>query len=341
MTLATRLAAAALLAASAAPAAAAPFGAVYAFGDSLNDCCFLGPFTNGPETWISDFALAIGADYPSPESAVRDYAVGGAQSGSSNVIPDTDAGFGFDTGLSAQLDRFEAAAPAVGADDLAVIWVGTNDIWASALPTPSLLGLTLTQPLGPRPRVDALADYVEGRIGDAVARLRDAGFGNALILTPFDVSQSALTDGAKSSGLQRAYSRAVRDRLATLYTAGIDTWTLDMVELIAGLQAGAPDNGFAFLDGFESCGPFGAAPGTCEARSQAEQDSYIFYDAVHLTTATNAIVSERAAALVTQSAPIAPVPLPAGGALLLAGVAAFAALRSRRSAPIPSCLSAA
>ncbi|SEA13198.1 SGNH/GDSL hydrolase family protein [Rubrimonas cliftonensis] len=333
MTLATRLAAAALLAASAAPAAAAPVGAVYAFGDSLNDCCFIGPFTNGPETWLPAFAAAVGADYPTPETAARDYAVGGAQSGPINVIPDTDAGFGFDTGFTSQLDRFEADAPAVGADDLAVIWVGTNDIWASALPSPSLLGLTLNQPLGPRPEVDALADHVAGRIGDGVARLRDTGFGKALILTPFDVGQSALTDGAESSALQTAYSLAVRDRLSGLFTDGIDTWTLDMVEVIASLQAGAPSNGFAFLNGFESCAPFGSDPGICEARTPAEQDSYIFYDAVHLTTAVNAVVAERAAALVTLSAPIAPVPAPAGGALLLAGLAALAAVRGRTAAP--------
>lgn len=44
---------AALLAATLAPGLrAAPIGAVYVFGDSLNDCCRNpgAPFTNGPET---------------------------------------------------------------------------------------------------------------------------------------------------------------------------------------------------------------------------------------------------------------------------------------------------
>lgn len=315
-------------------ASAASFGKIYAFGDSLNDCCVLGPFTNGPQTWIPALAGAIGADYPSPENATQNYAVGGAQSGASNVIPSTDAGLGYASGLLSQIDRFEADVASVSADDLAVVWVGTNDIWSAAFTTPSLFGaIPIFQPLGSRPSVDALAEHVAGNIAQGAARLRDKGFGKLLIVTPFDVGQSALTEGAETSALQTEYSQAVRDRLVGLHIPGIDTWTLDMLSLIAGLQAGAPGNGFSFLTGADSCAPFGSAPGTCEARPAAEQDAFLFYDAVHLTTATNAVVSAEAAALLTLTAPIAPVPLPASAALLLAGFGALCAAGRRARAP--------
>lgn len=68
----------------------------------------------------------------------------------------------------------------------------------------------------------------------------------------------------------------------------------------------------------------------CRNRAQAEQDSYVFLDFVHLTTATNAIVSDRAAALVMTGAPVAPAPLPAAGWLLLAALGAIPPLARRR-----------
>lgn len=313
------------------PVAAATFGAVYAFGDSLNDCCInpAAPFTNGPVTWLPAFAAAIGADYPTPEIPVRNYAIGGAQSGQFNVIPASDAAFGFDTGLLAQIGRFEAVGESVGADDIAVIWVGTNDIWPSAFDGDLLFGaLPINKPLGTTPGEGALANHVAGNIGEAAARLRDSGFGTLLVLTPFDIANSALIDNPDGPARNRAYSLALRDRLMTLYTPGIDTFVLDMVSLIDGLQAGAPGNGFSFLTGFEPCST-GAI--VCETRSQAEQDAFIFYDFVHLTTATNAVVAREAAALLTDGAPVAPVPLPVPAVLLLSGLAALGMAARRRA----------
>lgn len=311
-------------------AAAAPFDAVYAFGDSLNDCCVnaAAPFTNGPQTWLPAFAAAIGADYPTPESAARNYAIGGAQSGEVNAIPAADAGFGFNTGLLAQMTRFEASGDVVGADDLAVIWVGTNDIWPSAFDGDTLFGLTINKPVGDNPAVAALADHVAGNVGQAAARLRDTGFGSLLILTPYDMANAALIDNPDGPARNTAYALAVRDRLTTLFTPGIDTYVLDMVALIEGLQAGAPGNGFAFLTGFDACNGGGVV---CEDRTQAEQDAFIFYDFVHLTTATNAVVAREAAALLSSGATVTPVPLPVPAALLLAAIGALSMAARRRA----------
>lgn len=333
MSITVRLAAAATLCVSAATAEAATFGSIYAFGDSLTDCCFAGPFTNGPETWVPDFAAAIGADYPSPETPERNYAVGGAQSGAANVTQQNDVDYGRQTGLLSQIEQFEMAAPPVDADDLAIIWAGTNDISSASLLPATVVGLGLNLPLGSRPDVHALADFTVGNIAASAERLRDAGFGSLLLMTPYDVSQSGVTDFDPGTGpLQQQYSQAIRDRLVSLYTPGLDTWTLDMIALIEELQAGSPENGFEFISGFEACAPIGTPLEDCEARPQSEQDTYIFADWAHLTTATNAFVSERAAALVTQTAPIAPIPLPTPAVLLLAALGAFGAagLRGRR-----------
>jgi hypothetical protein len=313
------------------PALAASFGAVYAFGDSLNDCCInpAAPFTNGPETWLPAFASAIGADYPTPETTARNYAIGGAQSGRFKVIPASDAGFGFNTGLLAQVGRFEASGTVVGASDLAVIWVGTNDIWPSAFNGDLLFGaLPINKPVGTTPTTAALADRVARNVRRAASGLRDSGFGSLLVLTPFDIANSALIDNPDGPARNRAYSLAVRDRLMTLYTPGIDTFVLDMVSVIEGLQAGSPGNGFTSLTGFAPCNGGGIV---CGDRTQAEQDSFIFNDFVHLTTATNAVISLEAAALLTNGAPVAPVPLPAPAALLLAGMGALVLLRRQRA----------
>lgn len=305
---------------------AATIDEVYAFGDSLNDCCFSGPFTNGSNTWLVEFSANIGASYSETQSA--NYAVGGAQSGPFNAIGATDASFGFDTGLQTQIDRFETSGTSVDVDDLAVIWVGTNDIWASAFPEPLLFGLETNQPLGPRPAVDDLVDYITGNIDKAIEDLRDSGFGNVLLLSPYDVGQSALTDGPESTALSTAYSLALRDALSELYNPGVDTYFLDMVNVLTDMQTDA-SLGFSHFTGFDSCGPLGS-PDVCAARPQAEQDSFIFYDAVHLTTAANSVVANSAAAIVTNGTPIAPVSLPSALLLVLAGLGGLGAARGFR-----------
>ncbi|MGB6231506.1 MAG: GDSL-type esterase/lipase family protein, partial [Litorimonas sp.] len=111
---------------------AAPFEDVYAFGDSLADCCFSGRFTQGDTpTWVDLLPPLIGATYvPTRETNL---AVGGAQSGATNVAPGTDDAFGFLTGFTSQIARFAASplATTIEAADIAVIWVGTNDVWAA------------------------------------------------------------------------------------------------------------------------------------------------------------------------------------------------------------------
>lgn len=300
---------------------------IYAFGDSLNDCCInpAAPFTNGPDSWLVAFSSLLGANYV--DSTATNYAIGGAQSGATNAVVGADAPI--PTGMQAQVARFKDAAPAIGTDDLAVIWVGTNDIWTSSYDQDQLFGvpgLDINKPLGNDPTAAALSGYIADNIQTSVRHLRDSGFRQVLLLTPYDIGDSALVDAPGGPAQNTAYSEALRDRLVSLYTMGIDTYVLDMVALIRDLQAGAPGNGFTELGTDPSCS-FGSI--VCEDRSLAEQDTFIFYDFVHLTRATNAQVSLAAAAVIESGVVVPQVPLPATGLLLLAGLGGLSLARRR------------
>jgi hypothetical protein len=291
---------------------------IYVFGDSLNDCCVNpnAPFTNGPDTWLVEFADLIGANYS--ETAQYNYATGGAQSGDYNAIAFN--GVLAPNGLRSQIEQFQNVAPAISNDDMAVIWVGTNDIWASSYLSDTLFGqpgLDVVKPLGQNPGTQELAEYIAGNIKASVEALRDSGFGNALLLTPYDIGDSGLVDDIPGGSLNNtAYSEALVDAMFDLYTPGIDTYVLDVVEVIRGLQENSPENGFTELGTFPSCTFDGIM---CENRPEAEQDTFIYFDFVHLTRATNSEVAMAAAALVNEGDPLAPVPLPAGAWLLISG----------------------
>jgi len=296
--------------------AATSIDSIYAFGDSLNDCCRNGgaPFTNGPETWLPAFATAVGGTYA--ETLTFNYAVGGAQTGPVNAVPATDSALGYPTGFTSQAARFKADAPATGAHDLGVVWVGTNDIWASANDSDLLFGaVPYTRPVGKQPAVDVFVDYAVSTLRSGIDDLVAGGIEKLLILTPYDMASSALLDSPGAVSFGSAYSLALRDALSGLYTPGVDTWVLDMVTVLEDAQAVFP-----FKTGAESC-PTPTDPAGC--------DDYVFVDFVHLTTAMNAIVSDEAATLVTTASPVAPIPLPGGMVLLLSGLAGIGALRLR------------
>ena len=316
-----------LCAASASLASAAGFDEIYAFGDSLNDCCQnpQAPFTNGPDSWLVEFAGLIGASYA--DNPVTNYATGGAQSGALNAI--AQDGVLDLNGLQSQINQFKIDGPSIDDEDLAVIWVGTNDIWSSSYEGDQLFGvpgLDIVRPLGPNPAAIDLADHVAGNVRTAVEELRDGGFEQVLLLTPYDIGDSALFDVPGGPAQNTAYSEALRDALLALHTPGIDTYVIDVVDLIRELQAGSPGNGFTNLTTSPACS-FG--PVVCEDRPEAEQDSFIYYDFVHLTRATNSAVAQAASQTVMEGAPVAPVPLPAGGLLLFAAAGGLVLLRRR------------
>ena len=317
-------------------AQADPFGNLYAFGDSLADCCFAGRFTQGDTpTWVDLLPPRIGASYTAtPE---ENLAVGGAQSGATNVVPATDASFGFLTGFASQIERFVASplASTIEAADIAAIWVGTNDIWAAPFAgSPSPIG-PINNAFDAPPTPTVLADYISGNVAAGVAALRDLGFGSVAILSPYDIANTSLVVTDETRPLVSDYSLAVRDDLAALYTPGIDTYFLDMVDLLGDIQADADALGFDFLTGAEGCDAAAAAAlgagATCIDLPQSEQDRYVFSDFIHLTTKTNAIIADELAEIVNDGLTTpAPIPLPASVLLFGGALAGLGGLNAAR-----------
>jgi phospholipase/lecithinase/hemolysin len=300
------------------PASATSIGKIYAFGDSLNDCCRNpgAPFNNGDETWLPAFADAVGGDYSEDEA--HNYAVGGAQAGPVNAVPATDTGLGYLTGFTSQAARFRDIAPASGTHDLGVLWVATNDIWASALQGDLLFGaVPFNRPAGKQPTVSAFVEQTVDTIRSGIADLKAGGIDKLLILTPYDMSQAALWDTAEARALNKSYSFALRDELLTLHTSGLDTWVLDMIGVLSRAQADFPNK-----TGLEPC-PTPATAGAC--------DDYVFNDFVHLTDRMNAIVAAEAAMLVNTGVTVAPIPLPAPVALLATGLASLLVIRRQKA----------
>src|SRR4051812_21401928 len=157
-----------------------PFGNAYFFGDSLTDCCAFGRTTNGPN-WSDLLPSQIGENYP--PTLQTNLAVGGALSGRLNVLP--AASFRAPTGFLSQVRRFTSGRTSVGPNDVACIWIGTNDIWPStysaALPPAENVG-SPRQPLGPQPSVPALTSYIVGNIRSGITELEAVGFRNFVLL---------------------------------------------------------------------------------------------------------------------------------------------------------------
>lgn len=278
------------------PSLAQSFTKMYAFGDSLTDCCFLGPSTNTDQpNWVDHLAPRIGVGYaPSPTTNL---AVGGAQSGRNNTARSVEASLGIETGLRAQIDRFAAQGQSVGARDIAGIWIGTNDIWPSALGRPiSILGSPITPPLGVRPAVADLSTYVAGNVREAIGALTNLGIRNVVLASPYDLGKSTIFGAQGDEGtvnLARQYSVAVRDQLAQLYTPGVNTYFLDTLTLLDRVQTNRALYGFDHVTSIDNCAAAGCAALPLEA-----QNRFVFSDTIHLTSGFNLLMSRYIANMI-------------------------------------------
>lgn len=261
-------------------------GRIVYFGDSLTDCCILGPFTDArAPNWSDRLPPLIGAEYAaSPE---QNRAIGGAQSDRRNVTPLFERRTGERTGLLDQVARYLAEAPAIGADDLAAIWIGANDIHPSARPADAVG--RLRQPLGPQPPAAALARFTTGNVRSALEALRGAGFRRFLLLSPFDIADADMTPEPGADALASAYSVAIRDGLAALSLPGADIRFLDMLALLDEVQAAPERHGFEHVTGEMRC------PKPCATLPRAARRKFVFVDAIHLSAAFHELVAARAA----------------------------------------------
>jgi outer membrane lipase/esterase len=323
-----------LFAAAAAPSAsAAQFSNVYVFGDSLSDAGYFRPFfqaltaqgfpaalvpvlgrftTNPGPVWSELVAQYYGVSpAPSNVSGGTIFAQGGAR-------VSTSPGYVTPPGqpqrpISTQIDEF-LAANGGNADPNALytVWGGANDLFvqlgafqAGAIDATQLqtnfLGVAAAEIAQIRRLTGAGARYV------AVFALPNVGATPAFASTPFAGSVAALSAGYNTTlftGLQQA---------------GIRVIPVDSFSLFNEIIANPASFGFSNSTG-TACGPFPPFSSTpnsffCYAGNlvaPGADQSYVFADSVHPTTASHRIIAQFVESLIegpTQYSLLAEAPL--------------------------------
>ena len=291
---------------AAAPAKAAPFSRVIAFGDSLSDTgnflaltsntlpqpgdYFEGRFSNGA---VAVELLADGLGV-----ALQNYAYGGAKTGSGGQIPGT--------GLQSQVLQFASSLGDAPADPNALyfVWGGANDLRDI---TPDTFASTIT---GTITNLTGIVGslYQLGARHFLLPNLPDIG------LTP-----EARSGGAAVVGGATFASVTFNDGLAAAYGTLAGSLTgerftyIDIMAAQRALTAGAPGNGFSNVS--EACFTgYVGEPGTqCAGAS-----SYVYWDKIHPTAATHAVLGGQMLAAVPEPQTML---MMAAGLLLLLGVA--------------------
>lgn len=218
-----------------------------------------GRFSNG-----ANFVDGLQASYGLPDTAVVNYAVGGAKTDATNVVPGLP-------GLTQQVSAFRSTGGRFGPGDLAVINIGGND-----LIYPSAGGITAAQavPLG-----QAVAANAVGNVAPLVAAgARTIVFNAFSSLSPLPVV-AASGNAAAGDVLARSYFNGLQEGLAPFAQAGTRIFLLDNGLIGQLVQANPGRYGFANVT--VPC----TAVAACIGGSRAVQNTFLSYDGVHLTEA--------------------------------------------------------
>ena len=300
----------AFVALAAQPASAA----VFAFGDSLsdigNDLALTGGAVPPPSrypagrfsddgVWLDHLAAVLGLQAraslagfdPAAEDQLVSFAYGGAGSGASNLTP---GGFPV-PGLLGQVDEYAAAGVSADADDLFIIWSGSNDY---------LLGLA------------ASPDQPVANIAGAVDALRLLGAEQFLVVNLPNLGDAPLSValGAQDplNALTAAHNAAL---VAAVSGPGVDF--LDVNSLFA--AALADPAAFGFTSGL-AAGPAAGClfpPFDCSPVSYAGS---FYWDELHPSSAAHRLIAEAALDVID-------VPEPATALLLIGALGLGATAR--------------
>ena len=287
--LALGLSAAAIALFQLAPSAnAGEFSRIYAFGDSLSDTgnayaktgvpsapYFKGHFSNGP-VWTEYLAEDLGI----PETNL---AYGGAVSGESSELQFGSAPAVTVPGVLSQTQSFIAASPdGIDQEALYVIWVGANDYLSGE-------------------QRDSSVPVIN--IRSAVSMLSQAGAQNFLLvnlpklgeLPLFDTPTTPPETISALNSLSAQHNAALAQTVADLSQSNtLNVSLLDVYSLYESVTADAtlteasePSEVEAACILIPDCV---SAPST--------QNSYLFWDSIHPTTAAHRLIANRAMALI-------------------------------------------
>ena len=264
-----------------------PGNAFFLTGGTIPDPALYpnGQFTNG-DVW----ATKLGADFLSGTN----FAVGNAKAATDgDVSPD----------LAAQIATFQAAAPALGPNPLAAIYLGSNDLReATSLEEAAVI-------IGGA--VAAIADGITALIGGGITEFAVFGLPNLGRLpealgTPIaeDATLASLAFNATLQSALDGFSGVASVRYVDLF--GLFETVLD-----------DPD-AFGFTNTTDACLLVELDPTAC-----AGDLGFFFHDPVHATDAVHSLIAETFVAAV--------VPLPASGILLVGGLGGLLLLGQVRS----------
>jgi len=283
---------------------------IVVFGDSLSDngnmlaqtgglfpttpIYWNGRMTNGM-VWNETLAIDIGA-------ALTNFAVVGAQSGTSNVWDGQLPGSPFG-GLQNQIAAYTSGT----VDPTAVHFIaaGSNNF----LSIPSDPAAAITQ--GVTDITTAVATLkANGAAHVRVLNLPDLG------LTPRLISAGLTTAG---TGLSNAFNAALAGSLASAGFAGVPIFDTAAVmrEIVANPA------GFGFTNVTDACiDPFDpAAPGSCITDWTLDADEFMFWDDVHPTRAVHGVLADQIRASL--------MPIPASAWLFVSALLLLGRVRQR------------
>ncbi len=297
------------------------YSSYLAFGDSLSDNgnlfaatggtvpasppYFNGRFSNGPV-----FTEALAAEFEAVGKLNQNFAFGGAK-----AVDDMDGIPDF--GAQIFLANPVLTSGFLGADPLASIWFGANDLLA-AIGGPDSI---------------AAAGFAAQAVGANINTLSAFGLDTFLVLNLPDLStvpnfalfQPGLAQEAQDATL--AFNAALADEATALRQNGLNIIEFDTFavfnELLADPAAfGVSDTTLPCL--FPSAGIAGAF-GQSQVCTPDEAAQRAFFDGVHPNATLHAALAEQTA--------VAAVPLPASAFFLLGGLALLGAagVRSRRA----------
>jgi phospholipase/lecithinase/hemolysin len=262
---------------------------IISFGDSFSDVgnlhlatggTFAGPpyfegrFTNGP-AWVEDLAERLGVPAVSPSLAGgTGHAWGGARTGPGTV-------FGAIPNVGTQIEEF-LVGEELSADDLLVIWVGTND----GLVYVGSGGVSGSEP-------QAAVANIAQHISDLAA----AGGTHFLVPDLYSLGSAPMLAGTPEADAADAWAETfnelLEDELERLEeTLGVRAIHLEVGELFDEIIGDPEDFDLTNVTD-QACG--GCAIGTGGGDLAANPDEYLWWDQVHFTRVVHELVGAAAA----------------------------------------------
>ena len=298
-------------------AAPLQFTSFWVIGDSLSDPGNLsaatggaipgapyvdGRFSNGP-VW----AEAVAARFAAKGRPTGNFAFGGAAVG---PVPFRPFGAPPTVDLAGQVERFALDTEGLrGHSPVVSFMIGANDQFFAGIP----LGIAA-----------AVGTAAANGVADAALALRPLGVEAVMLanLPALDKTPAYTTlgqPGADQAALgTAAFNATLATRAAGLRDAGMTVIELDLFGLFN--EVLADPGAFGLLNASLPC----YVPGVFTCDIPIEAPLLAFFDAVHPSSTVHAELARRV------QAEIAPVPLPATGLLLIAGLGALV-LRARGS----------